>query len=54
MVDESPLTGRRSLTKSEQRLLDGQGVLPMSARSTGENRLGIEAGEKSLLQVYFG
>ena len=54
--DESRLIGRTfPFEDNERNLLDGEGVLAnLSKLDEDENQFEIEAGEKSLLQVYFG
>ncbi len=54
--DESRLIGRTfEFEEDEKQLLDGEGVLAnLSPLDKEENQFEIAAGEKSLLQVYFG
>jgi signal transduction histidine kinase len=54
--DEARLIGQTfAFEGAEKELLDGEGMLAnLSKLDKDENRFEIEAGEKSLLQVYFG
>jgi signal transduction histidine kinase len=55
-ADESKLIGRTfAFEEDEKKLLNGEGVLAnLSKLNKAENQFEIAAGEKSLLQVYFG
>ncbi len=55
-ADEERLIGQTfEFEEDEKQLLDGEGVLAnLSALDKAENKFEIAAGEKSLLQVYFG